>query len=885
MTMQKIIFSLVLLGLLMANSLAETGEIACTKTASFMAPADSPAHRKYAPEYEVRVLHLALDVTPNFDQRTIAGQATLQFKPIARPVQELELDAVDLRVESVDSTEPIQGYQVTEKKIVVTFAAAIPPGKTAGLTIHYHAEPTQGLYFRTPEMGYKAGDTHLFSQGESIMARYWYPCLDEPNAMFTSEITCRVPDGMTVVSNGRLVDQTKDPTTGLTAFHWSQEQVHANYLITLVAGYFKKIEDKYKEIPLTFYTPPSEIGEAMSSFRDTKDMMAFFESEIGVAYPWPKYDQICVNDFVAGGMENTSATTLTDGTLFTDATENIHSSEGLISHELSHQWFGDLVTCKDWSHIWLNEGFATYYETLYAGHKHGRDALLYELYQRTQHITGLADDTEAIVRRTYDSPDQMFGYLAYPKGGWVLHMLRCDLGEDLYRRCIKTYLERYRHANVVTENLRAVIEELSGRSYDQFFDQWVYHAHHPELDVNWSWDERTKLAKVSIRQTQKLSANVLLFNFPFTVRFQGKFGMTDRIIRVQNKEEDFYFRLDSAPDVVRLDPNYALFAKVTFPVPAPMLYAQLANPNDLLGRLLAIEQLARKNDKETIAKLKNTLNNDGFYGVRLEASKALRSIHTEDALEALAASAQQADARVRRQVVADLGGFYRDTAYSVCRKTLDQEKNPAILAAAIRNQSAYAKPEVAEILNRFLISNSFRNELADAAVNAMRSQDDPVYIQPLLATLGKREADFTSRGLAQGLGALAYLARNAENKEPVREFLLRYVNDKRRTVQLAALRACGTLGDPKAIAVVATFAGAGKETPEQGAAKQALTELRAARKPVDDFKNLRQEVLDLQKANRDLRKDFDDFKKVMTTKESAQIPAKKKAPVSASKGR
>src|SRR5437868_467383 len=138
-------------------------------------------------------------------------------------------------------------------------------------------------------------------------------------------------------------------------------------------------------------------------------------------------------------MENISLTTLNINTMFPPEFENLRSSQGLIAHELAHQWFGDLVTCKDWSHIWLNEGFATYYQSLYNAHKHGRDAMLYELYQRARQITGLTNDVRAIVRRTYDTPHEMFDYLAYPKGGWVLHMLRGQLGAELYRRCIKTY--------------------------------------------------------------------------------------------------------------------------------------------------------------------------------------------------------------------------------------------------------------------------------------------------------------------------------------------------------------------------------------------------------------------------------------------------------------
>jgi aminopeptidase N len=851
----------------------------CLKSASFLAPIDSPAYRKYAPDREVEILHLALDVTPDFKRRTVEGKATLKFKPLGKPVSELKLDAVDLDVHSVTSTEKILSYDLTGEKVIITFAAPIPPGKEASVTISYQAEPTQGLYFRTPEMGYKEGDTHLFSQGEQIEARHWYPCFDAPNGRFTSEVTCRVPEGMTAISNGRLLSEEKDPKSGLMVIHWSQEKTHANYLVSLCAGYFKKLEDKHNNVPLAFYTPPSEFKEAGNSFRDTKDMMAFFEGEIGVPYPWAKYAQVCVNDFVAGGMENTSCTTLTDSTLFTDATENLRTSEGLVAHELAHQWFGDLVTCKDWSHIWLNESFATYYETLYHGHKNGRDAMLYELYLRARQITGMSNDVRAIVRRTYDEPHEMFDYLTYPKGSWVLHMLRAQLGEDLFRRCIRTYLERHQYGNVVTDDLRAMVEELAGNSYDQFFDQWLYHAHHPELEVTYSWDEKTKLARVSIRQEQKITENVLLFNFPLTIRFKGKFGVSDRLIRVKEKAEDFYFPLDSAPEIVRVDPDYTLLAKVSFKVPNPMLYAQLADKNDSVGRLLAIDQLAEKKDKEAVAKLKAALNQDAFYAVRVEAARALRAIHNDEAFEALLASTKQADARVRREVVSDITGFYRETAYGSALHTIEREKNPDILASALRGMGGYAKPEVRETLLKFLGSESFHNELADAAISGMRFQDDPAYITPLLEALSKREAAFTTRGFAQGLQTVAYLDRNEEKKSDVRKFLLAHVNDKKKRVQLGAISALGELGDPAALAVLETFATASKESPERSSAEQAIAKLRAGRKPADDFKNLRTEVLDLEKANRELRKEMEAVKKKLEARDLAPTGKGKKKEV------
>jgi aminopeptidase N len=255
------------------------------------------------------------------------------------------------------------------------------------------------------------------------------------------------------------------------------------------------------------------------------------------------------------------------------------------------------------------------------------------------------------------------------------------------------------------------------------------------------------------------------------------------------------------------------------------------------------------------------LNHDGFYGVRVEASRALRNIHTDEALKALLASRDQADARVRRQVLEDISGFYDGQASDAALKAVANEKNPAIVSVAIHSLGAYPQPEVRPMLLKYLDSTSFRNELAGASVRALRSQDDPANIVPLLETLSRREADFTSHEFADGLETLAYLARNEQNKDSVRDFLLARVNHNKRSVRVAALNALGTLGDPKALPAVQKFSTASKASPERGAAERAAMSLRAARKPVDDFKNLRQEVLDLQSANRELRKEIDDLKK------------------------
>ena len=327
----------------------------CGHAASIWSSTDS-ASQRYAPDRAVDIEQFDLDVTPDFKNRRVAGTATFTFRPILKPLGQLRLDAHDLEISNVTAAgTEIAAWQNTDRALIVTFAEPIAAGEQAKLTVTYEAEPKKGLYFRTPEMGYDPGDTHIWTQGESIEARHWFPCFDAPNEFFTSTMTCRVPEPMVVLSNGSKVSDSVDADSGLRVVKWSQDKPHVNYLITLVAGHFKRIEENHGDLSMSFWPAPSDFANAANSFRDTKACMEFFENEIGVPYPWAKYDQICVQDFNWGGMENTSQTTLNASTLFSTETENIRSSQGLMAHELAHQWFGDLVTCKDWSQLWLNE--------------------------------------------------------------------------------------------------------------------------------------------------------------------------------------------------------------------------------------------------------------------------------------------------------------------------------------------------------------------------------------------------------------------------------------------------------------------------------------------------------------------------------------------------
>ena len=235
----------------------------------------------YAPDRFVDITHLKIDVTPNFKERSLNATAILDFAPIAKPLKQWHLNAIGLNIRQVTASHAIQATQSTDTHLEITFRDPIPAGEDARVTITYNATPQKGLYFRTAEMGYAASDTQLWTQGEPEDHQHWFPSHDYPNEKFTTEMICRIPEGMEALSNGRLLSQKKDKDSGLVAFHWFQDKVHVNYLVTLLAGYFVKMEDKHGELPVALYVPPSEKDQLANTFRDTIKILDYFEREIG----------------------------------------------------------------------------------------------------------------------------------------------------------------------------------------------------------------------------------------------------------------------------------------------------------------------------------------------------------------------------------------------------------------------------------------------------------------------------------------------------------------------------------------------------------------------------------------------------------------------------
>ncbi len=836
----------------------------------FSADRDEPG-RKYAPDRQVDVTHIKIDVTPDFEAHTVGGTTTITFKPISQPLRELHLNAKNLTIAEVRGSSDVEQFISTAEDLTVIFREDIAVGDEAWVAIDHSAQPKMGFYFRTPDMGYPESDTHVWTQGETQESRHWFPCFDYPNERSSTEVICHVPRDMTVLSNGERMSEEIDDA-GLKAVRWLQKKPHVNYLICLVAGYFEKLEGQHGDTPLAFYTQPTLAKYAANSFQDTASIMAFFEKEIGIHFPWNKYYQVTIRDFTAGGMENTTLTTLTHTTIFSSETENLKSTRSLDAHEMAHQWFGDYVTCKDWSQLWLNEGFATYYSALYEGEKFGPDALLYRMYSDASNrvLPSGAKDKRPIVYKDYKNPGEQFDFRCYPKGAWVLHMLRNQLGTDLYRRCIKTYLERNALTSVVTEELSEVIEELSGKSMDRFFDQWVYHGGHPNLSVSYRWQNADGLARVTVRQTQQVDDDVLLFEIPTKIRFwMDDHDYVDYEIVINSEHHDFYVDLPAPPRVVRFDPDYSVLADVTFPKSDAMLLSQLSNESDMIGRLLAVKALSRRRTLRSVAALETTLNEDAFFGVRVAAARALRSIGTDKAFEALLQSREQSDARVRIAVVENLGKFYRPETKRALLDVVKTETNPEIAGKALVSLSMFHDPEVSESIQNALRSESFRNEIAVSGITALGRQADSSKAGELLKVLKERQSELPNFRFGLGLSTLAKLARDTDERDATYEFLDSIASQPRSPVRIFAIRALGELRDPRATAMLTAFASDETDNRLARLAKDALTALQKETPLAPrEVQELRKQVEELRFSQDQLRSELEQFREVSAAKQA-----------------
>lgn len=815
----------------------------------------------FPPERTFDVRHLRLDLQIDLEKKRVDSVATIKLRALAG-AGTVTFEGVDLDVRAAkvalgeDAPAPAR-FANTGKAITVDLPSQIAREQQVTVVIDYSVtDPKNGLHFFSPSPENPDAPFQVWSQGQSEENQYWIPCFDHPSEMQTSEILATVDEKYKVLSNGKLVE-TRPAGPGKFTFHWLQDQPHVTYLITLVVGDFTVKTDTWRGKPVMYYVPPDRAADIDRSFANTPKMLEFFSEKIGVEYPWPKYAQVCCYNY-GGGMENTSATTLGENTLHDERGHIDGDSEGLVAHELAHQWFGDLLTCRDWAHLWLNEGFASYFEALWDEHLNGPDEYAYNMHEKSGGAIG-GGKTLPIVHRGYTDPGQQFDGRAYPKGAWVLHMLRCRLGEADFWKVIKAYVTQYRHQNVETADFRKVIESVTGRGFERFFYDWTERPGCPVLVITTEWNDAEKLAEITVKQTQETDA----FVFPLRIDFhvdgpEGGAAPISITRTVDSKLASIITSLPGRPVMVRIDPGNTVLKEITEEKSRDLWIRQLTDDPDPIGRIRAAQALAKNKTDANRRDLAKALASDKFWGVREQIASALADMGGDLSRDALLAGLKDAKAQVRRECIEGLAKFSGDEAARAAAKKLVQEGDPSyrVESAAIAAFGKLAPSDARQDLMVSLERKSPRSLLSSAALRALAGQEDPAVIDLISAWCGKDKPNEARQAAYEAL-ASATMKQNIEGPALVQvvETLQGGLGKENRRVRAAAMAALGSLGQKAAAALPKLREIAASDAGERStrAAKDAIDKITKDTPAQQQMAELTKKLQELAKDNEALR--------------------------------
>ncbi|MFH1918839.1 MAG: M1 family aminopeptidase [Planctomycetota bacterium] len=744
--------------------------------------------------------HVRLELDFNWERQEVRGRAIHTLSPY-EPLGRIEFDAVDMKITKVAL---VDGEQETELKhesrggkLSVTLTRELKPEESIRLAIDYLVtEPVHGAHFVLPDEQEPNQPKMVWTQGEPEYARYWFPCLDHPSDRLTSEIVATVPNTFFVLSNGVLKEE-KDNGNGTRTWHWVQEQSHVTYLMSVVAGEFEAYEQEWEGTPIVSYVPKGRLADAARSFEKTPAMTAFFSEKFGYRYPWPKYTQICVDEYMWGGMEHTSSTTLNVNTLHDERAHLDTSSDGLVAHELVHQWFGDLVTCKDWGELWLNESFATYFTNVWAEHDLGPEEAAWKRHEEAESYFKEDKDRyrRPIVSYRYDTPNRMFDRHSYPKGGRVLHMLRFVLGDEPFWKSICHYTKKHEFGTVETAQFRIAIEEATGQGLNWFFDQWLHHGGHPEYDVRYTWDEAEKSVALVVKQVQAVDEVTPLFRMPIEIELVASGETAIRRITVAKAEETFHFTLDERPSRVSFDPNDWVLKKLMSEKSKEEWLDQLAHDEHMICRFRAADALGEfTKDGDALAALAEAAKNDAFWAVRKEAVASLAKFSGDPVRSALLEAAKSdPKSFVRREALKALGKFSHDETRQTLREVIQNDQSYEAVAEALRALVKVDRDHVKPDLTAAMDRESHGHVILKAAADGLAELKDEESVPKLRAML---DAPSTPDRRAAVMSALAKL--KADDPE-VLEVLAGQLDDVRREVRTAACEALAAGGNPAAI--------------------------------------------------------------------------------------
>jgi aminopeptidase N len=760
---------------------------------SFSTRADEP----YARSRDYDLQHSKIILRFDVDQKKVIGEVIHSVSTLHDDISKIVFDSVGLTIQSVTVNKVPAKFESTADKLIVPIAAG-KAGSKFEIDIHYDGKPSKGLYFILPDKDYPDRPRQIWSQGESEDTRYYLPTYDYPNDRLTTETVLTVPASWLTIANGKLTG-VANAADGMKTWTWKESVPSSTYLITVVAGEFDEVKGAYKNLPLTYYAPKGRGDRLAINYGRTPQMVEVFNKTFGVDYPWEKYAQVMVDDFIAGGMENSSATTNTSSSLTHAklAPEYVTGSDDLISHELAHQWFGDLVTCKDWGDIWLNEGFATFGETVWAEAHFPKDEVAYERWNSARQWFAQASlYKRPIVRHDFDDSGE-FDQNVYNKGGWVLYMLRRQLGEERFNRALKHYLEVNRGKNVVTADFVKAVEESTYASLQQFFNQWIYGAGAPKYDVSYTYDDSKHQVALTVKQTQQVEGRVGLFRMPVDVEITTGAGAHLYPIVVAKQAETFSLPATSVPLMVVFDKGGHILKTAEFHKEKKEWLYQLKNAGEFADRAdaaVALKTFKDKND-DVLNGLGEAAVNDQAWGVRATAADSLGALGGAAAAKKVVAALEAAkEPWLRSRIVTALGNFKDDKDVLARLQLIAQQDNSyRARSAALQALGKLKSPDALTVLNAAITQDSPDDILRNAALRALGPLGDDKAV-PVL-----REWSAVGKPMPTRQAAIGSLARLQKDNKEITKQIASYLPEPHFPVRMAALFALGTRGDASAI--------------------------------------------------------------------------------------
>ena len=646
------------------------------------------------------LVHTKLDVRFDYSKRQLLGKAWLTLQPHFYATDSLTLDAKGMDIKQValvngSNIKPLK-YTYDSLSLKINLDRKYQDAEHYNIFVEYVSKPDElkangsraitsakGLYFINPDSTVAQKPVQIWTQGETEASSVWFPTIDSPNQKTTQEIALTVPSKYKTLSNGILTNQKLNGDGTRTDF-WKMSLPHAPYLFMMTVGDFKITEDKWKNIPLQYYLEPKYAPHAKAIFGDTPNMMDFFSKKLGIDYPWEKYAQVVVRDYVSGAMENTTATL--HGDFVQQTTKEIEDDfigEDVIAHELFHHWFGNYVTAESWSNLAINESFANFSEMLWKEYKYGKDEGDAKNYDDMLSYLGDASAKDKkLIRFHYHNKEDMFDVVSYQKGGRILNMLRNYIGEDAFFKSLNLFLRQYAFKTGEVHQFRLAVEEVTGKDMNWFFNQWFLGEGHPELDIKYQWDEKAKTQYIFIKQQQTGQ----FFTLPIKIDIYNN-NQTERLSYTLTKEIDtIKLNLNRKPNLINVDADKILLTKKTDHKTMEEFAFQQKNAPLYLDRLEALEAaIANLTDKNSNQIIQNALQ-DASYKIRMRAIEALnlqKTSHRSFGIPILKKMAESDPKNIVRAAAIDALAQTKDKSFNSLFTAALQANSYAIQSAAL----------------------------------------------------------------------------------------------------------------------------------------------------------------------------------------------------------